>query len=349
MDLDLLAANRRTEICSVYIAPDEIEKSLRANADDIRDLAQIVHAADPGEILLVGSGASYCALYAGYYFLKTSSRLRTTLSYGPELLGDKPPGLGDSRPFAVLASYSGKTADTVEASQYLERLDIPRLAISRDQSGPLARGCDSVLAYRSNCLFTSAMANLLQLLAEVLELRGETGPARAMKEALLRLPDQMRRSLAKSDDRAQAALARLGDRDLIYVLGDGALWGLTYQYGYTNLMEYARVHSSCMRSSEWRHGPLELLFREPSMLLLLGNDGTRGRGEAARDYCARRGANLVTFDVVDYFDTLPALSPFVLHSVTQLLLLYLCTQAGIDMDEYLEMHTHQYVLGETYF
>ena len=114
-------------------------------------------------------------------------------------------------------------------------------------------------------------------------------------------------------------------------------------------MEYARIHSACLRSSEWRHGPLEVLFRRPNILCLLGNDGMRHHGEAARDYCAQHGANVVTFDVADYFDAMPVLAPFVLHGVTQLFLLYLCTHAGINMDEYLEMHVHPYLPNETYF
>jgi len=349
LDEKLLQANKETEIFSAQITADEIEKSLNTNAEEIQQIAQILQEDAPEALLFVGSGASYCSLYAGQYFLKTCSKLDARLLFGPELVSDNPPALRQKRAVAILASYSGKTADTVEASQHLKSLGLPRLAITRDQEGPIAQDADHVIAYHSKCLFTSAMANLLMLLAELLELRDEQQPAREMKEALAKLPEQLRSILPASEQKARAAFEAVKDEEFFYVLGDGATWAHAYQFGYTNLMEYARLHAACLRTSEWRHGPLEILFRNPTVIMLMGNDGSRKYAEATRDYCQRRGAKTIVFDVRDYFETHPVLAPFVLHPVTQFFLMYLCTYHGINMDDYLEMHVHSYTGGETYF
>ena len=346
---DLLEINKKAEICSVYIAADEIEKSLDANSDTIKQLARTIYEYKPEQILFTGSGASYCTVYTGNYFLKTAGTLEAVHAFGPELTADDPPALKNSRTLAIIASYSGNTLDTVKASEYCKKNNIPTIGITRDEKGLVVKNCDHLITYNSRCLYTSAMANLLLLLAEFMELCGEEESAGSMKKALGELPGQMRSILEESDRIALGAVEKLKDEELFYILGDGALWGLAYQYGYTNLMEYARVNAGCLRSCEWRHGPLEIMFRKPAIIMFIGNDESRNYSIGTRDYCKNNGARLIVFDVRDYFSTHPALAPFVLHSVSQLFLLYLCTLNGINMDEYLEMHVRPYLEGETYF
>ena len=265
----LLEVNKQTEILSAYIAADRIEASLKQNAGVISELAKVMHDKRPEQIIFVGSGASYCTLYTGYYYLRTTSKVPVQHFFGPELVVDDPPALRWDNIVAILASYSGKTADTVAASEFLKDRGVVRIALSKDDAGPLAGDCEYVLSYQDKCLYTSAMANLLAMLAGYLRLRGEGEPAREMEDALQRIPDQMRGVLEKAERRAMADLERVADDDHFYVLGDGALWALAYQFGYTNLMEYSRVHAACLRSCEWRHGPLEVQFREPAMVLSL--------------------------------------------------------------------------------
>jgi fructoselysine-6-P-deglycase FrlB-like protein len=349
LDQKLLAVNKETEILSAYIAADRIEATLKENAGTIGELARRIQAYKPEQILFVGSGASYCTLYTGYYYLRTASTMRVQHFFGPELVVDDPPSVRPDKTVAILASYSGKTADTLAASAFLKERGVPRIALSKDDQGPLAGDCEHVLAYRDKCLYTSAMANLLALLAGYLRLQGEGGPAGELQEALGRIPDQMRGVLDKAEQRAMADLERVADDDFFYVLGDGALWALAYQFGYTNLMEYSRVHAACLRSCEWRHGPLEVLFRSPAMIHFIGSDASREYALATRDYCAANGGRLVLFDVEDYFPTHPVLAPMVLHPVSQMFILYQSTARGINMDDYLQMHVKPYRPGEKYF
>jgi fructoselysine-6-P-deglycase FrlB-like protein len=349
LDPNLLALNKETEILSAYIAADRMEASLEDNREAIAELARAIHAYQPERILFVGSGASYCTLYTGYYALRTASTVQTQHFFGPELIVDDPPNLRRGKTVAILSSYSGKTADTVAASAFLKDRGVPRIALSKDEKGPLASDCEHVLAYRDKCLYTSAMANLLALLAAVMKLGGEGRPAGELEAALARIPDQLRGVLGKAEKRAMADLERVAGDDFFYVLGDGALWALAYQFGYTNLMEYSRVHAACLRSCEWRHGPLEVLFRKPAMIHFIGSDASRRYALATRDYCAANGGRLVLFDVEDYFPTHPALAPFVLHPVSQMFILYQSTARGINMDDYLEMHVKPYRPGEKYF
>jgi fructoselysine-6-phosphate deglycase len=345
----LLARNKETEILSSYVAADSIEKNLADNKVLLADLAAYIAAYKPDRIIFVGSGASWCSTYSGWYFMRTSSNLPVMHFFGPELIADDPPCLKTGKTLAIVSSYSGKTADTLAASEFLAKAGIPRIALSKDEKGPLAAGCERVLPYRDKCLYTSAMANLLALLAGYMILRGESRPALEMRSALDRIPGQMRGSIQRAEQRAMSALEPLKDDDFFYVLGDGALWAIAYQYGYTNLMEYSRVNAACLRPSEWRHGPLEIMFRKPAMIHFIGNDRTRAYAEATRDYCKANGGRVAAFDVKDFYETHPVLAPMVLHPVSQFFFMYQSTLRGIDMDDYLEMHVKPYKPGETYF
>lgn len=349
LDPTLLAKNRTAEICSVYIAPDEIEKSLAANAASLKQVARTIHQYNPDRLLLVGSGASWCSTFTGYYFLRANTTLPVSHWFGPELTSEPPRLLGTGRPLAIVASYSGKTADTVTAARFLKERSIPTVAISRDEKGPLAQVCDHAICYHSKCLYTSAMANLLALLAEWLELRGEAKPAGTLRQELQAMPGRMRTVLESSEKVALAAAERLAGEEMIYCLGDGATWALAYQFAYTHLMEYTKIHSAVLRSCEWRHGPLEVLYRSPAILMFVGNEASRAYALATRKYCERHSGKVIVFDSEAFFTTHPSLSPFALHAVAQFFLLFLNTAKGIDSEAYKQMHVHPYLEGETYY
>jgi fructoselysine-6-P-deglycase FrlB-like protein len=349
LDPVLLKKNQHSEISSYLIAADEIEKSLGRNREELARLARFLKDYAPDRILLLASGASWVTLYTGFNFLQTCTSLGVTHRYGPEFLVDEPREHAKARTVAILASYSGNTADTVNAARACKERGYPTIAICRARKGKLLEHADHLITYESVCLYTSAMANLLWLLAEYAELRGERAEGSRMKKELEQLPGKFRACLARSEEVAAEAIERLKDDTFFYVLGDGAVWGLAYQYGYTNLMEYAKIHAACLRSSEWRHGPLEVLPSSPAMVQFVGTDPSREYSLATQAYCRSRGARLAVFDSKDYFDTHPVLAPFALHTVSQLFLISYCTLHGRDMDAYGEMHIRPYLPGETYF
>ncbi len=349
LDNTLLSKNKNSEILSAYIASDRIRSNIIENRNRAKELAQKINQADPEIILLIGSGASYCTLYTGYQFLKTSTDIQVIHNFGPEFCSSNPELLKEKKVFAILSSYSGKTKDTLEACNILNRMGIPKIALSSSSDSELSKKCDFSIAYNDTCLYTSAMTNLLMLLAEYAIIKGFKEKAESLLSSLKKLPDQIAGIISMSEKKAAEMLEGVKDEEFFYVMGDGSLWALAYQYGYTNLMEYSRIHSACLRGCEWRHGPLEILFRKPAIIFFIGNDDSRKYTIAARDYCIRNGGRVVSFDVKDYFETDPVLAPFVLHTISQLFLLYQSTYKGIDMDEYLEMHIKPFTENETYF
>jgi len=66
------------------------------------------------------------------------------------------------------------------------------------------------------------------------------------------------------------------EEKLFYVLASRSLYGLGYKFGLTVFMENMRVHGSFIETSEFRHGPCEMLERtKPVMVFLVGADESR--------------------------------------------------------------------------
>ena len=102
----LLEKNKQSEICSIYSAADGIKRSLEKNKDLIKKLAIEMYKYNPEQILFVGSGASYCTLYTGYYFLRTNSSICTVHSFGPEIISDNPLFFSVSNQSAKISGFS---------------------------------------------------------------------------------------------------------------------------------------------------------------------------------------------------------------------------------------------------
>ena len=129
LDPALLEKNRHSEISSYLVAADEIEKSLAANRQELSRLARFLQEQAPDRILLLGSGASWVTLYTGYYFLQTCTAIPVAHRDGPEFLADEPADKTRGKTVAILASYSGNTADTVNAALACRKRGIPTIAI----------------------------------------------------------------------------------------------------------------------------------------------------------------------------------------------------------------------------
>src|SRR5665811_2137279 len=59
------------------VTPRQKLSKNKENKELIKKLAKEMYDYNPEQILFVGSGASYCTLYTGYYFLRTNSSIGT--------------------------------------------------------------------------------------------------------------------------------------------------------------------------------------------------------------------------------------------------------------------------------
>jgi len=331
-DLDRLV--ERAEHSTLFTAPRmeaDLARFLARHAETIARLA--VEAADSGgPVYWVGSGNSWCNLWSGKYLLDRFSRVVSECSTSYELVWRAPARL-DQHATVVLASFSGATEDTVEALRFANQRGARTIALTAKQDSPLASEASQAIVYDSSALYILPMAMAYLFALEIAKLQG------AQVDSLLRavhgLPavlgglykTERRRALALAEDHRHA--------DLFYVLASGPLYGLGYKFALTVFMENMRVHGSFIETSEFRHGPVEMLDRHrPRIVLLKGTDASREMSERVEALLNEHGAEAIVFDHADHGEVDALLAPFYLMVPLQWFAVYSSLLRGIsDLDE----------------
>ena len=250
----------------------------------------------------------------------------------PDLAG--PRRLG---PDAVVfvASYSGQTEDTLAALRFARGTRRTHRGARRQ-----ARHADRVrgrrgarlLALRGSTACRSPRSPRSS--CEWGRLEGDQAAAGVL-DALAGIPAQVGEAFTSTRARGRELALELASSELIYCLAAGPLYGLAYKFGLTVFMENMRVHSSVIDSTEFRHGPAEMLDRHsPDMIFLLGRDASRTISERSARVASEHGARVRVFDADDHPDVHPLLQPFVLKVALQWFIVYSTLARGIsDLDD----------------
>ena len=273
------------EIISAHINAEETEKILKNQKNEIIELAREIHKKGYKKILFTACGASYSMLFSGTYLLNAYSNIDAYIYQCPELVCQKPVKFSKDT-LAILASYSGKTEDTIDALDYLNEKNIPNLAMVKDSNSLIGKKALKTLSYGSKSLYIAPLFQLYILLVELMRLRGECPHGQIILRDMERIPEIITNVNENCRKNTPEIAEKYSNENLIYVLGSGPLYGLAYQIALTTFTEYLKMDSSVINPVEFRHGPLEMIRKDrPALAFLLGNDQSRIYGERTLNFC----------------------------------------------------------------
>lgn len=230
--------------------------SIEAMAADIRrqldDLPKMpLPAPMQGDIAFVGSGDSYAAALAAYYF----SAGRAACHHPEDVVADS--SLVQGRR-VYFVSISGRTRANVRAARAAKGAGMQTIAITANRDSPLVKACDSVfeLRFQSAGRTAGTIGFAASALACIhLATQGRTGcPA----------------DLAKLHDRASRAATRLADRVKLrtaIILAESHLFPAA-TYGALKFNEVLGSRTFAYPSEEFFHAPLFGLQRGDRVLVL---------------------------------------------------------------------------------
>ena len=339
----LFEKNINSEIISCPILVEGLKKVIDTKLDHIEDIATKIYKNNPERLIFTGSGNSWSAMYSAKYLMDKFSNLPCELFFGPELITRDPEYIND-RAYAIAASYTGKTEDTLNAVKYLKSKGSKTISITKTKDSPIALESDINISYESKSLYISAIFETFILISHILNLRGEFNDFKKFYNELLDLPQKLEEAIDMSMEKARRLADDLADAELIYICADGPLYGLGYQAALTTITEYLRIDASMVQGCEWRHGPLEIVGKgRPIVGFLLGSDNSRFYTERTMNFCKRYGARTFNFDMKEYNSSAnPLLSPFFVYPVINWFILYMSVIRNVDLDEYLYMHKVEY-------
>ncbi|MCW2954140.1 MAG: hypothetical protein JWQ48_3310 [Conexibacter sp.] len=307
---------------------------LDAQADTCVELGR-TSAGAVEQIFLVGSGGSFASLQTAKYVLDAVLPVPADVLPSYDLVWREPARL-DERAIVFLASYSGETEDTVAALRYANERGARTVAIVGKPESTMATEADVVLPYDNGAIYEIPIAATVLFAAGLVAGTPAEAEAERLRAGVLALPEVLRRALANADERAERDARDLLSAQHLYVLGAGPNAPLAYKVAMSVVMENVRIGATYSDACEWRHGPAEALERvRGRFLVLLGTDASRAMTERTIEFCEREHSDVLVYDAADFGDGLhPLLTPLVLNSLTQYLVVYSAILRGItDLDE----------------
>jgi glucosamine--fructose-6-phosphate aminotransferase (isomerizing) len=303
-------------------------------------------------VVFVACGTSYHACLLGRYWVESLARCPAEVELASEYRARGP--MVDPNDLVVAVSQSGETLDTLEAvkvaraggARVLAVANVLESAIPRAADGALYTHAGPEIGVASTKCFV-AQLTALALLAIFLGRRRETlgeDAARALLQALLEIPAQMRAALESEPQVADLARRYASARDFLF-LGRGLSFPIALE-GALKLKEISYIHAEGYAGGEMKHGPIALIDEQMPVVVVMPRDTLYekilGNLEEAR---ARRGKviaitteNEADIDalcdaVVRVPTTVPELTPLLTVVPLQLLAYYIADFKGTDVDQ----------------
>ena len=285
---------------------DTIVKSGKDQENKIEQVSELLKSAP--FVYFTGSGTSYhCALVAKALLSKYGRRKSDAImsSEFQYLVNDIEP---DS--VIVAISQSGETADVLEVvkkakpvgSKIISIVNVPTSSLARLSDISVHMNCGPEIGVATTKSFTSQLTILYAIIDEL------SGGVIGLEDQRYRLRNAVKELIER-----QSVIEQITDeiKDVkdIYVLGRSIHYPIALE-GALKIKELSYVHAEGIPAGELKHGPLALIDKNSSILVLNPNDSTFDDVKANAHEIKSRGAMLIGIgsspsDVYDLFIAIP--------------------------------------------
>jgi fructoselysine 6-phosphate deglycase len=241
-------------------------------------------------VYFVGAGGSIICSYPAHYVLQQRGSIPAFQLQSDELNSSIPALMGPGS-LVVLASYTGKTKETVQAASTAKSTGATVIAAAKEGS-PLAEAVDVAFSGKSDVF------ELLVAYA-VLEATGaELDPA-AVSAMLDALPSAVLDAVTESESHLADIANAFKDEPITYVLGSGPCYGWAYGLAMCFLQEMQWKHAASFNTGEFFQGAFEMVNDDTAVLLWLGDDASRPMAERGKRFLETYCKKAQYIDVAD--------------------------------------------------
>ena len=284
-------------------------------------------------VYFVACGGSYAGLYPAKYFLQSEAKDLIIGHYSSnEFCHATPKALGKDS-IVITQSFSGTTPETVRAAGIAQEAGAASIAVTYDAESPLAKNGDHVVTYGTTKEANdNGHAKALWLAVEILNQIEGYAHYDAFMASYEKYNEIVPAAKEKFAPTAKAWAEKYGEEKLIYVMGSGPNFGVTYSYAICLLQEMQWIHSNCIHSGEYFHGPFEVTDFDVPFVLVKGIGATRELDERAYNFCSKFSQKLAVIDEAEF--DLTGIEPGVQEYVAPLL-------AGTVVREMIDSLAHE--------
>ena len=208
----------------------------------------------------VACGGSQAFMMPAQFMFDREIAIPASIYSSNEFVHMEPKALGPDS-VVITCSHSGNTPETVKAAELARAKGATTIALSNLEGSPLWEVSEYPLHYDWENINT------------VIE-----------------------RAKAQYEDTLKEWGRKYKREELIYTMGSGACYGEAYSFAICLLMEMQWIHSSCIHSGEYFHGPFEITDYDVPFIVIKGLGSTRPLDERAYDFCKKYSEKIMLVD-----------------------------------------------------
>lgn len=236
-------------------APAAVGRALAGNRRALQAFARQFRSSKPSFFLTCARGSSD---HAAAYF-KYLSEIVLGLpccSLGPSVVSVFGAHLALRDSILVTVSQSGRSPDILSCQEEAKRAGILTVALTNDETSPLAGRADLCLPLLAGPeLGVAATKTFICSVALLAAMVAAAAGDRRLEDAVSRLPDALAQALHCRWDAVEEALATARS---LYVLARGPSLAMAREAA-LKLKEICRLHAEAYSAAELMHGPVELV------------------------------------------------------------------------------------------
>ncbi|MGN1321710.1 MAG: SIS domain-containing protein [Methanosphaera sp.] len=293
--------------------PISLKRTIESEKEHLEQISEEYSKFD--KIYLIGCGSSISTCYTIKDAIKTISTIDIDVQTGYEFV-DNQYLEKDSNVGVILTSQSGETSDTLSALRKAKENNIKTVAITNEKDSSMAKEADEAVITLggTELAIIGTKTYVTQLFALYLIFFNMVKSERAehVLEQLYTVPDLIEELIKSTEEKSKKIAEENKDVDLFYCMGSGLNFGLAYKLAMTMFMEGSLKHACPIYSGEFRHGLIERVEEGVTVVFLRSGDQPDEVTDRAIKFCENLRVNNIVFDLQEYSDIDPLLTPFVL-------------------------------------
>ncbi|MBP5343442.1 glutamine--fructose-6-phosphate transaminase (isomerizing) [bacterium] len=261
------------------------------NKDLLNDLKESDH------IIFLGCGTSYHASLVGGRLFENFNNISTTKYIASEWAFH--PTFPGVRPFVVLISQSGETADLIHCQKIIKKKGFRTLLITNTPGSTLSRGATYTLLIHAGV--EVSVASTKAYAAQVALLSLLSGAINNDKKVLNDLKDTIRViEYIKNElkDKIKGIAEEIKDHENIFYLGRSFDYFLSMEAS-LKLKEVSYIHSEAIPGGELKHGPIALVNEGLPVIVFITDPTTANSMRSNIEEVKSRGAKVYTISTKD--------------------------------------------------
>lgn len=273
--------------------------------EHLGQIAQAVSAVEQmgtvNAVYFVACGGSQAVLMAGQYIFDKETTVPSHVYTANEFMYDTPKSLNEQS-LVISCSHSGNTPETVAATKLAREKGAMTIALSNAEGSPLWNAAQCPVHYDWGKEVSDSDKNKGILYGLLFHLLKVLAPSEKWDVCLKEL-DKLSELSGKAKELYQEKAERWAKENkrekLIYTIGSGINYGEVYSTAMCWFMEMQWIHSGCIHSGEYFHGPFEVTDYDVPFLLVKSIGNTRFLDQRVEDFSKKYSDKMLILDQED--------------------------------------------------